>query len=115
MDCAIRDRPGSWPTPEHRYMSYIYDLRRYKTRRTFVDVICHDPVRPTLVQFVLEIIARYETQERVADCFHPRHTSLARDVDGAAWPTNEAIVWELPHWPKVEQRYRLLSWESVTA
>ena len=34
-------------------------LRRYKTRRTFVDVICHDPVRPTLVQFVLEIIARY--------------------------------------------------------
>ena len=90
-------------------------LRRYKTRRTFVDVICHDPVRPTLVQFVLEIIARYETQERVADCFHPRHTSLARDVDGAAWPTNEAIVWELPHWPKVEQRYRLLSWESVTA
>ena len=23
------------------------------------NVICHDPVRPTLVQFVLEIIARY--------------------------------------------------------
>ena len=37
------------------------------------------------------------------------------DVAGAAWPTNEAIVWELPHWLKGEQRYRLLSWESVTA
>ena len=24
-----------------------------------MNVICHDPVRPTLVQFVLEIIARY--------------------------------------------------------
>ena len=45
LDCAIRDRPGSWPTPEA-----VQDEE---------DVICHDPVRPTLVQFVLEIIARY--------------------------------------------------------
>ena len=44
LDCAI----GELEAGLH--------LRRYKTRRTFVNVICHDPVRPTLVQFVLTVL-----------------------------------------------------------
>lgn len=34
-------------------------LRRYNSIAAFVNIICHDPVRPSLVQCVMEMIACY--------------------------------------------------------
>ena len=49
-------------------------LRRYKSRTAFVNIICHDPVRTSLVQCVMEMIARY--LEIYKACIDRKHYAL---------------------------------------